>query len=451
MSPDRQEGVSPCGAIIRQRPRPPVLVAARPRQGGASRCDAPHPTAATVSLAILVLLLAGPFLATRAEAASLTLRDGDRVLLLGNTFLERDRHFGHFEQMLRSRFPGTKFTLRNLAWPGDTTTVQMRPLNFGSMESHIRKQQPSVIFAAYGMNASFEGQAGLTEFIEGYERILDILEGTEARIVMISPIRHENLGPPLPAPARHNGELAIYVEAIAKLAQKRRHVFVNLFDNLIQPSTERVADPFTTNGIHLSDYGFWHASEALAQALGWKRPNWNVKIENGEIIGQTGTVLTAVGWADQELRFEARDLTLPHLRPAGQPRAAKQLQTAQTLTVEGLRRGASYALRIDGQLVAVASAEQWAKGVELREAPQHDRARKMRDRIQYRERLFFYRWRSHNGEYIYGRRAKRQGKIFEPKFPQEMAEFERLVEKTDQEIQELAAPRAVRYELRRQM
>ena len=75
----------------------------------------------------------------------------------------------------------------------------------------------------------------------------------------------------------------------------------------------------------------------------------------------------------------------------------------------------------------------------------------MRDRIQYRERLFFYRWRSHNGEYIYGRRAKRQGKIFEPKFPEEMAEFERLVEKTDHEIQELAAPRAVRYELRRQM
>src|SRR4051812_38710412 len=90
-----------------------------------------------------------------AEPAPFELKDGDRVLFVGNTFLERDRHYGTIETMLRSRFPGRTWTLRNLAWPGDTTMVQLRPLNFGSPQEHIAAHRPTVVFVSYGMNEAF--------------------------------------------------------------------------------------------------------------------------------------------------------------------------------------------------------------------------------------------------------------------------------------------------------
>src|SRR5690349_3865359 len=86
-----------------------------------------------VVAAILIALACTSGRANAEDAGpKLELRSGDRVALVGATFIERDRHYGEFESVLRSRFPGVRFSLRNMAWPGDTTTVQLRPLNFGT-------------------------------------------------------------------------------------------------------------------------------------------------------------------------------------------------------------------------------------------------------------------------------------------------------------------------------
>jgi hypothetical protein len=202
-----------------------------------------------------------------AQEPKIQLKDGDCVVLIGNTFIERDRHYGQIETMLRSRFSGVKFTMRNLAWPGDTTTVQLRPLNFQNLDELLAELKPAYLFVSFGTNEAFKGPQGIEEYLRGYRTYLDRLAKSRGKIIMISSIRHENLGPPLPDPSAQNDNLRLYVEATRKLAAERGYLFVNLFATVVRPGSGVPAQPLTENGIHLTEQCYEVAAEAIARQL----------------------------------------------------------------------------------------------------------------------------------------------------------------------------------------
>lgn len=374
----------------------------------------------------------------------LELHDGDRVVLLGNTFVERDRHHGQLETMLRSRFPGVRFLVRNLAWPGDTTTVQLRPLNFGTLEEHLATHKPTVAFVGYGMNESFEGRRGLAGYLHGYGHILDLLASAGTRVVVLSPIRHENLGPPLPDPTAHNEQLGSYVEATRRLAEGRGLSFVDLFSTVVEPCLKPPVQPLTDNGIHLTAQGYCRAAEVMACSLGWGPNRWRVEISSGRPVG---AVVSDVQVSADCVRFQAVDRLLPTPAPEGAPANADRQTAQRTLKVVGLGPG-RHTLRIDGAKVAEASAAEWAAGMVLIAGPAFDQVRRLRREVQRKDRLFFNRWRALNGEYIYGRRSQKgAGNAGNPTFPVEMADFDRLLGEADARLAELSHPRPHLYEL----
>ena len=55
-----------------------------------------------------------------ARAESFEIKDGDRVLFLGDTLLEREGSYGYLETRMVEQFPDHKFTVRNLAFSADT-------------------------------------------------------------------------------------------------------------------------------------------------------------------------------------------------------------------------------------------------------------------------------------------------------------------------------------------
>ena len=69
------------------------------------------------ALALLLTLLCTAT-STRA-AAPFELKDGDRVIFLGDTLIEREQHYGWIELMLTTRFPDRRVTFRNLGWSAD--------------------------------------------------------------------------------------------------------------------------------------------------------------------------------------------------------------------------------------------------------------------------------------------------------------------------------------------
>jgi lysophospholipase L1-like esterase len=210
------------------------------------------------------------------------LLDGDRVVLLGNTFIEREQSYGYLETALTAYWPDRNITFRNLGWSGDTVTGIARA-RFGSvaegfrhLTEHVYAVKPTVIFVGYGANESFAGPAGLDTFTANLTKLLEVLQATGARIVFLSPLRQENLGPPLPDPTAQNKNIALYATEIRDVAAAHGCRYVDLDAALFGTSATQLstaeetpvaAHPLTDNGVHLTAAGYRQASAALLQAL----------------------------------------------------------------------------------------------------------------------------------------------------------------------------------------
>ena len=223
-----------------------------------------------IALALLAVALTLPL---HAESPALKLTDGDRVLFVGPTVVERDSQYGYFETLLNARFPAANFTFRNFGWSGDTVWGEARA-EFGTpkdgykrLVDEVSEAKPTVLLLAYGVNESFEGEAGLGRFIEQYGVLLDDLGKTGARVWLIGPGRLEDLGSPLPDPAEHNKQVKVYSDAIRALAAKRGCGFVDLFEVLPDGAKVTPPRPLTDDGMHYNAYGAWRFGLAMETSL----------------------------------------------------------------------------------------------------------------------------------------------------------------------------------------
>ena len=213
----------------------------------------------------------------RAEQP-LQIFDGDRIVLLGDTLIEREQEFGFLETRLYTRFSDRKFIVRNLGWSADGPEGESRARfdfaqpgkGFEQIKAQIMAIKPTLVFIGYGMANSFAGEEGLPKFKADLSKLIDMIQGVSAdknvRFVLLSPIRHENLPAPLRDPSAHNSQLALYSTAIAETARERGFPFISLFDWMEKPAKP----PLTDNGIHLNARGYSLLAEAIEKNLGWK-------------------------------------------------------------------------------------------------------------------------------------------------------------------------------------
>lgn len=236
----------------------------------------PRVRRAAAALALFAFLSGS---AAHAQSPPLELRKGDRIVLLGNTMAERLQQYNNFETLLMARFPDLDLVVRNLGWSGDTITLQPRPLNFGDAAKHLRDQKPDVILAFFGLNESFEGEAGLPAFEKNLDAYLaaqlqaKYSERGALRLALISPLAHERLprlAPYVDADARDR-ELARYTETMRQVAARRHVTFVDLFTPT-KALMARAAEPLTINGIHVNESGDRIVADLLMEGLGLTPP-----------------------------------------------------------------------------------------------------------------------------------------------------------------------------------
>ncbi|QDU82852.1 hypothetical protein Pla110_46150 [Polystyrenella longa] len=398
-----------------------------------------------VSLAALMSVASAPLHA--ADGNVFRLKADDRVALIGATFIERDRHYGYFESMIRINHPGMPLSFRNMAWPGDTTHVRLRPLNYGSFEENLAKQNPSVVMASYGVNDAFEGEHQLEKFLAGYRETLSIFEKLKLRTLIIAPPPFESIpGAPYNLEPQ-NQSLQTFVNATGQLAEEEKVSFANLFQSMYHPE-EPTPYPLTDNGLHFTEFGYWKVSQVLAEQLGYNSPEWSISISAGKRkVDRKGVRIRDLQSTTSAVTFNAIDDQLPLVAPDSSP-AGVELPHRRTLTVANLTPG-NYTLLIDQQEILSGSADQWAKGMILDQGPQFEQAKQLRQEVVFKNDMFFFKWRAHNGEYIYGRRAsvsdnwdptKDGGNSGNPSFPKEMAEMQRLMEESDVKASRLSKP-----------
>ena len=403
---------------------------------------------------LLGLLLTCPAARGQAgdEAQPFEFRDGDRVALIGSTFVEREQVYGYLETLLRSRHPDKNITFRNLGWSGDTVFGHARSYfdppekGFERLDKIVHELKPTVIFISYGMGESFDGEPGLQPFRQGFERMLDMLKDLDARTVVLGPTRHEDLGPPLPDPAAHNKNLRRYADALREIAAQRKHRYIDLYDLLGDGTKASPPAPLTDNGIHLTPYGYWRAAGAIAAGLGVAPETWTAKATASNLTFVQGTgvnaALTAKDQAADRRAFGVKEGLPPCPPPAGSPAATSLPGWERVLVATDLKPG-KYVLTAGGEPVVTASAEEWAKGVQIINDPPARTAEKVRQVTTFKNLQYFNQWRPANETYIFGFRAYEQGKN-----AAEMPMFNEPIAKLEAEIARLVQPAGVTYELK---
>ena len=380
--------------------------------------------------------------------------DGDRVTLLGGTWIERLQQDGYFETLVTSAYPDRRIRFRNLGWSGDEVTGIARAV-FGSPQDGFRRLQddllltaPNVIVIGYGTVEAFRGEGGLEAFERDWLRLVEWLESTGATLVFVSPMYLEDLGSPLPDPTSVNAQIDLYWSKISAWAMERGHHAVDfrrpLGDEAVSTSFRPdIRDRLTDDGMHCNAYGHWRTARALAARLGVPIEPWSLKVDtaSGEFEAE-GTEASALETTDSSVRFVVHDRRLPFpTHPAETPRGGELVGPLDRLTVTGLPAGV-YGLNIDGQPTVMADAEQWAQGVVV------DRGRAMpvveglRSTIARKNELFFHRYRPQNETYLFLFRKHEQGNN-----AVEIPQFDPLIEAEEARIEELKQSRSVTYEL----
>ncbi|MBW3538914.1 MAG: HEAT repeat domain-containing protein [Planctomycetes bacterium] len=221
--------------------------------------------------------LAVAFSANAAFAQALELGPGDRVSILGNTLAERMQHDGWLETLIQARFPERQVAFRNLGFSGDELTVRLRSANFGSPDDWLAKNETDVIFAFFGYNESFAGEAGLDVFKQNLANEIRHWRGQKyngesaPRVVVFSPIAHEHLGDRnLPDGTENNARLLLYTTAMREVAQAEGALFVDLshpMQRQYEIRRQKRQPPLSINGIHLTSEGNRALAESIVKAL----------------------------------------------------------------------------------------------------------------------------------------------------------------------------------------
>lgn len=255
----------------------------------------------TLPLGALALLLTAAGELPAQERSTPFLQSGDRIVLVGNTLIERARLYGQLETTLQTAAgPSvTGLTLRNLGWSGDSVFSEARayfgPPSEGRdrLTRHLGETKPSVVLLCYGTEAALSVDQGWTNeaahaaasgaglekslevFLSGYEALIDLVRSASGEglreLVLISPPPLENLGPPLPDQTGNNRRLARFRDGIRTLAEKNSIRFVDLFGALGGDTFHgEVANPgLTEDGVHYSEAGHLIIAREIAKGLGY--------------------------------------------------------------------------------------------------------------------------------------------------------------------------------------
>lgn len=388
------------------------------------------------------------------------LKDGDRVVFLGNTLIERAQKYGYWETMLTARYPNRKIIFRNLGWDGDTVWAESRGIfdtpekGYERMLAHVGRIKPTVIFLGYGNNEAFAGKKGLPRFVKQYNKLLDDLTRVSAkgaRFVLVLPVFQEEDSHPSPAGARtFNRTLFEYSLSLMAIAKEWNAYVVDFTPNShpMRQAVKRLrsggaeqgnvgqAKPLTTNGIHLSAYGYRVCAERFVFRQGW---TFGFGTIGNPFLGLDGSKARVIARAGFDKVTDAT--SKPHLKLKTRRTRLYPFKAHLFFSLPDGR----YSLKVDGNVIATRTAKLWKGRVNdppITLTSERAQFEKLRQTIIAKNRLYFHSWRPQNITYLFLFRKHEQGQN-----AKEVEQFRKLVAAKEKEIDRLKKPVTRTYEL----
>lgn len=266
-----------------------IVATQRGIAGNPSRPPALGPAAPSTPQAMEVFTASSE----KPDGKTLHLKDGDRIVFLGGTLIEREQRWGYWETALVAAHSHLRLRVRNLGWSGDTVTGESRGrFEFANPTYRLRQivdqtlaLQPTVILLHYGGNEAYAGEAGLTDFEKGLEKLLDVLQPSGAQMVLLTPQAQRPFGGFDPTVI--NTHRRRYGQVVQAVAARRGLMCADLYPLLEQAEVAAarlpdVPEPVSEYGLHLTATGYRLTAPWFLSALGLTPPQH--PLERGETL-----------------------------------------------------------------------------------------------------------------------------------------------------------------------
>lgn len=406
-------------------------------------------------------------IAAATMLASFFLRDHDRVAWFGDSITERATYTNFVEAAVRTRYPALDIKYFNVGWAGDTTWGSSgwdgAP---GGPEERVARDiaplHPTVITSMLGMNDAgyvpWDAKIDDT-FREWYGKLLDECKraAPAARVVLFSTSPWDDFARPpaffegIEGVGGYNAVLAQYARTVHALAERRQLDYVEVNAPVAHDiAAAAKLDPkaaldLIPDRIHPDEGAGMLVGTAILRAWNFEPVVTTVRIDaSSNRVVSTRTKATSVG----HLAWDQLDESLP--LPVDQTnkgialayRASDDFRglNREVLEVDHLEPG-TYHLIIDGQKITAASADEFARGIDLATllTPMLRQSLDLYTLVQKKKHLDFVRWRDVGISF-----AKRRTT------PAAVRALQQLIDELDANLSRMAAPQVHHYRLEKE-
>ncbi len=312
--------------------------------------------------------------ATPAHAADFFFKDGDTVVMIGDSITEQHLYSNYVEMWTVTRFPAWKLTFRNTGIGGDTSGG-----GNGRFKRDVLRYNPTAMTVDFGMNDGGYGgfnAARFDPYMKGLQGMADQAKAAKIRVAWVTPQPLDGGEPGKTALIGYNQTLEKFSEGVSDIAKKNDGLFVDQFHPYLSVLDKaRGAAPVyqrITGGDPVHP-GF--AGQSLMAASILKGLNFPTLVASVEIDAAKkqpaiakNCKVTDVSEKEDGLTFTQLDEALPFFPPE----AASILKWAPLLEelneyrlkVTGLKQG-QYEVRLGGKKVMQATSDELAKGLNI--------------------------------------------------------------------------------------
>jgi lysophospholipase L1-like esterase len=323
----------------------------------------------------LFLLLLFAALCSPASAADFFFKDGDTVVMIGDSITEQHLYSNYVEMWTVTRFPGWKLTFRNTGIGGDTSQG-----GNGRFKRDVLTYHPTAMTVDFGMNDARYGpfrEQFYRPYMRGLQGMANQAKAAKIRVAWITPQPLDTDEQGKTALAGYNQTLEKFSAGVGEIAQKNDGLFVDQFHPYLtvldksRGASEKYNRITAGDAVHPGPPGQALMAASILKGLHFPTLVSSVEIDASGTPKEAGarnckvSELTA---KDGGISFRRLDEALPFFPPeaAGILKWAPILEELNHyhLKITGLKEG-SYEVHLGGKKAAVLSAEELAKGVNL--------------------------------------------------------------------------------------
>ena len=349
-------------------------------------------------LAILLSSLSVSLSAVYAE--DFFFKDGDRVVMIGDSITEQHLYSNYVEMWTVTRFPKWKITFRNVGIGGDRSVG-----GNSRFARDVLLHKPTAMTVDFGMNdgsyREFSDQT-FKPYMDGLQGMADQATAANIRTAWVTPQPLDNDEQRKTALTGYNQTLEKFSEGVRAISEKNSGKFVDQFHPYLQvlDAARSKADKYNRitagDAVHPGPPG--QALMAASILKGMNFPSLVAAVEidakQNKVVSQENCSVEGLQATATSVKFKKLDKALPFF-----PEDASSILpwtpildelNDYKIQVTGLAPG-KYKVRIDSVDVAELSAESLGAGVDiaaevLKSGPIAEQAKKVKEAVENKNR-----------------------------------------------------------------